>query len=366
MKKIIITGGAGFIGTNLCYSALKRGYQVVIFDNLSRLGVDYSLQELQKRKHVEFVKGDVQDALAVYHLFRQHSDASAVFHLAGQVAVTTSVTDPRQDFYSNAVGSFNVLEAIRLLGLDIPVLYTSTNKVYGHLPNVKVTEEAERYSFTNFPHGIAEEFPVHFHSPYGCSKGTGDQYFLDYARIYGLKTIVFRQSCIYGPHQLGIEDQGWVAWFALCALNNLPLTIYGDGKQVRDVLYVDDLIEAYWRATDNIHATAGQVYNIGGGKYQLSLRQLIDLLQDQLSTTITVSHQPARLGDQRVFVSDTTKARQDFAWQPTTPPQHGITTLTNWIRHNRQLFIKAGIINEDLSNSRLGERLVSQKRAVPI
>lgn len=366
MSKIIVTGGAGFIGTNLCYSALKRNHQVVIFDNLSRLGVDYSLRQLQKNKNVEFVKGDVQDALAVYHLFQKHKDASAIFHLAGQVAVTTSVTDPRQDFYSNAVGSFNVLEAIRLLQLDIPVLYTSTNKVYGHLPNVKVTEEAERYSFTDFPNGIAEEYPTHFHSPYGCSKGTGDQYFLDYARIYGLKTIVFRQSCIYGPHQLGIEDQGWVAWFTLCAVNDLPLSIYGDGKQVRDVLYIDDLIGAYWRAVDNIHVTAGEAYNIGGGKYQLSLRQLIKLLQEQLSTTINVSFKPARPGDQRVFVSNTTKAQQDFAWQPTIAPQQGIGILTNWIKDNHKLFIKAGIINEDLSHSRPNQRLVSQKRAVTV
>ena len=366
MKKIVITGGAGFIGTNLCLSAVKQGYQVVIFDNLSRPGTALSLEQLKTNERISFVKGDVQDALAVYHLLRQHADTAAVFHLAGQVAVTTSVTDPRQDFYSNAVGSFNVLEAARLLALDVPILYASTNKVYGHLPDVNIIEHNTHYSLADYPHGIAEEFPVHFHSPYGCSKGAGDQYFLDYARIYGLKTIVFRQSCIYGPHQLGLEDQGWVAWFTLCALNKLPLTVYGDGKQLRDVLYVDDLIEAYWRAVDNIHITAGQVYNIGGGFYRLSLLELINLLQEQLSAKLIHSFQPARPGDQRVFVSNIAKARRDLAWQPVTAPPLGVAKLAAWLKNNREIFIKAGIINEDLPHSRLGERLVSQKRAVSI
>lgn len=362
MKKIIITGGAGFIGTNLCYSALKKGYHVVIFDNLSRHGVKHNLHQLQKHKNVEFIKGDVSDAPAVLDLIKQHSNSSALFHLAGQVAVTTSIDNPRHDFENNALGSFNILEAARTKRCRMPLLYSSTNKVYGELNNLPITERASRYEFKNQPDGISEDQQLEFHSPYGCSKGIGDQYFMDYARIYSLNTIVFRQSCIYGPHQLGVEDQGWLAWFTLATLNNIPLTIYGNGKQVRDVLHVNDLINAYWLAIENIKTTSGQTYNIGGGKWQLSLHELLSMLKTQLNKEIPISYKESRSGDQLIYTSNTSKAKKDFGWQPTISPNKGIQNLISWIRNNQSIFLKAGILNENIFHSRPNQRLVSEKR----
>lgn len=346
MKKVIAIGGAGFIGTNLCLSALKRGLQVVVFDNLSRKGSDLNLDCLRKngQERLEVIEGDVRSIDDVQRLFERHRDAAAVFHLAGQVAVTTSIQKPREDFEINLVGTLNVLETIRKNSVRAPLLYASTNKVYGGMAGTEIVERNGRYQYRDHPRGISEDFPLDFHSPYGCSKGAADQYVLDYSRIFGLKTVVFRQSCIYGYHQFGMEDQGWVAWFIIASLFGMPITVYGNGKQVRDVLFVDDLVEAYWAAIDNIHVTNGEAYNIGGSEYQVSLLQLLQQLEALLGKRLAVKYSDPRPGDQLVFISDVHKARQHFGWAPRTPVSRGVTLLADWVMVNKQLFVKAGII----------------------
>lgn len=344
--KIIITGGAGFIGTNLAYSAIQKGITAVIFDNLSRKGSHLNLKKIleQGKEKIIFFKGDIRSTNDIENLINYHSDAIVIFHLAAQVAVTTSVIDPEEDFSINAFGSFKLLETLRTHNINIPVIYTSTNKVYGSLKNIKVSEGKFGHYFTDLDHGISENFQLDFHSPYGCSKGAADQYFLDYSRIYGLKTIVFRQSCIYGQHQLGIEDQGWVAWFTIAALYDKPITIYGDGKQTRDILYIDDLIEAYWLSIEDVNKTQGHVYNIGGGGHKASLLELISFLEKKLNKKLKIQWADARPGDQLVFVSDIQKAKEHFGWVPKTNMDEGISKLLSWAKLNKNLFLKAGII----------------------
>lgn len=339
-KSTLITGGAGFIGTNYTARLLKRGEQVTIFDNLSRTGSPGNvnwLKETYGENSFKLIQGDVRDAEAVKSAVET---ADQVIHLAAQVAVTTSVIDPRTDFEINALGTLNVLEAARQSSQMPPVIYASTNKVYGDLEGVQVAEGENCYYFPEKPEGISESQLIDFHSPYGCSKGTGDQYVRDYHRIFGLKTVVFRQSCIYGPHQFGIEDQGWVAWFVIAAVTGKPITIYGDGKQVRDLLYVDDLLAAYDLAAENIDKTAGQIYNIGGGKLNtLSVwKEFGPLLEKELGQEIPVSREPWRPGDQRVFIADIQKANQDFGWKPEINVNIGIRKLFDWARANRDLF----------------------------
>ncbi|MBM3124905.1 MAG: NAD-dependent epimerase/dehydratase family protein, partial [Chloroflexi bacterium] len=264
-KKYLITGGAGFIGSNYVHRLLKRGEQVSIYDNLSRSGARRNLEWLRQENgesSFELVVGDVREA---DRLTKAAAEADVIVHLAGQVAVTTSVTNPREDFEANAIGTFNMLEAARLSGRNPIVIYASTNKVYGGMEDVPLVEEPTRWRYRDLVNGCPETQPLDFHSPYGCSKGAGDQYARDYARIYGLPTVVMRQSCIYGPRQFGIEDQGWVAWFIIAAVMGRPLTIYGDGKQVRDILHVDDLLDAYDLVIEKVPVAGGQVYNIGGG-----------------------------------------------------------------------------------------------------
>ncbi len=339
-KSTLITGGAGFIGTNYTARLLKRGEQVTIFDNLSRAGSPGNvnwLKEIYGENSFKLIQGDIRDAEAVKSAVES---ADQVIHLAAQVAVTTSVIDPRTDFEINALGTLNVLEAARQSSQMPPVIYASTNKVYGDLAGVQVAEGENSYYFPEKPEGISESQLIDFHSPYGCSKGTGDQYVRDYHRIFGLKTVVFRQSCIYGPHQFGIEDQGWVAWFVIAAVTGKPITIYGDGKQVRDLLYVDDLLAAYDLAAENIDKTAGQIYNIGGGKLNtLSIwKEFGPLLEKELGQEIPVSREPWRPGDQRVFIADIQKANQDFGWKPEINVNSGIRKLFDWVRANRDLF----------------------------
>src|SRR4051812_17766695 len=240
--KWIVTGGAGFIGCHAAARFHQAGHRVVVVDNLSRRGADTNLGWLREQGVNEFVKADVRDAAAMNALLSRHADADAVLHLAAQVAVTTSVADPRADFEINALGTFNVLEAVRTAAGGRPaVLYSSTNKVYGNLEHVRVIERDGRYAYEDRPDGVDEREPLDFHSPYGCSKGAGDQYVRDYARIYGLRTVSFRQSCIYGTRQFGIEDQGWIAWFCVATVLGRPFSIFGDGKQVRDALWIGDL-----------------------------------------------------------------------------------------------------------------------------
>ncbi|MFZ6020728.1 MAG: SDR family NAD(P)-dependent oxidoreductase [Chloroflexota bacterium] len=339
-RNYLITGGAGFIGSNYVARLLQRGEGVIIYDNLSRAGAVRNLDWLKStygENSFRLIQADVRDAHSIQEAA---SEADVIVHLAGQVAVTTSVVDPRNDFEINALGTFNVLEAARLSGRDPIVIYASTNKVYGGMEEVKVTELASRYAYVDFPYGIPETFGLDFHSPYGCSKGCGDQYTRDYSRIYGLRTVVMRQSCIYGTRQFGIEDQGWVAWFVIAAVKRLPITIYGDGKQVRDVLFVEDLCDVYDLAVERIDLAAGQVFNIGGGaEFTISVWQEFGLLLEKLlGEKIPVKTGDWRPGDQRVYVSDIRKAQEILGWKPKVGVEEGIQRLFEWVKTNRDLF----------------------------
>ncbi len=336
---ILITGGAGFIGSNLTHRLVGEGHDVTVYDNLSRRGADKNVAWLREQHGDRWtlVEADIRDFET---LRRAAAEAEVIYHLASQVAVTTSVQDPRHDFEVNALGTFNVLEAARLSGRQPIVLYASTNKVYGGMEDVVVVEEAARYAYRDYPQGIPETYPLDFHSPYGCSKGTGDQYVRDYARIYGLPTVVFRQSCIYGTRQFGVEDQGWVAWFLIAAVTGRPITIYGDGKQVRDVLWVEDLIDLYQRAVERIDIAAGQVYNVGGGpENTLAVwSELGPILESLLGRKVEVAWDDWRPGDQRIFVADIGKAERELGWRPRVGREEGVRRLYEWVAANRALF----------------------------
>ena len=336
--RAFITGGIGFIGTNLAYNLLRNGHEVVLFDNLGRAGVEENHRWLQEQ-HFEkmlFVKGDVRDLGAVNDAIR---GADAIFHLAAQVAVTTSVSNPQEDFSINAMGTLNILEAARRQRPMPVVLYTSTNKVYGGIEHLRIVERPTRYEFENLPYGVSESCPLDFHSPYGCSKGAADQYVRDYHRIYGLPTIVFRMSCIYGPHQCGTEDQGWVAHFALTSLRGGKLTIYGDGKQVRDLLYVEDLVELMSRACADIEDTAGQIYNVGGGPANtISVwTELREPLERLIGALPPVNYCDFRPGDQRIYVSDIRKAQEKLKWMPRVGIADGLRLMVEAWRKDREI-----------------------------
>ena len=336
----LVTGGAGFIGSNFVHRLLGRGERVTIYDNLSRRGAQANLDWLRKEhgeKAVRLVVGDVIDADAIANAARDHD---VIVHLAGQVAVTTSVTNPRQDFEANALGTFNALEAARLSGRDPVFLYASTNKVYGEMQDVEVVEEATRWRYADLEYGCSEAQPLDFHSPYGCSKGTGDQYVRDYARIYGLPSVVLRQSCIYGPRQFGIEDQGWLAWMVIAAVTGRQITLYGDGKQVRDVLHVDDLLNIYDAAIAGIKVARGQVYNVGGGTRNVLAvwAEFGPLLEKMLGRKIPVARADWRPGDQKVFYADFRKARSQLGWEPKIGLERGIERLVSWVKGNQSLF----------------------------
>ena len=336
--RILVTGGAGFIGSHLARRFAARGAQVVLFDNLSRHGSEHNLEWVTRESpSAEFVRGDVRDAESVE---RAAHECQAIFHLAAQVAVTSSVENPRADFEINALGTFNVLEAARRAGTRPLVIYTSTNKVYGAMEDAAVEERGGRYAYADMPLGISETWPLDFHSPYGCSKGAGDQYVRDYARIYQLPTVVFRQSCIYGERQFGIEDQGWLAHFVISAVLGRPITIYGDGKQVRDVLFIEDLLEAFERAMEQRDVVRGQVYNIGGGPSK-TLAVWADagpLLESLAGHTLPVQWGDWRPGDQRLYVSDIRKAEGDLGWRPRIAPAEGLARLYRWVEENQTLF----------------------------
>jgi CDP-paratose 2-epimerase len=330
----LITGGAGFIGANLAHRLLSESRPVLIFDNLSRAGVEQNLQWLRDvhGSAVEIVVEDLRDRAAVA---RAVSRARQVFHFAAQVAVTTSVENPIEDFSINAQGTLNVLEAIRAQAAPPPLVLTSTNKVYGGLDDVALARKGQRYAPVSEAiraHGVSEERPLDFHSPYGCSKGTADQYVRDYARSYGLKTAVFRMSCIYGPHQFGTEDQGWVAHFIVRALQGRPITIYGDGMQVRDILFVEDLIEAFLLAERNISRIAGQAFNIGGGpRNVISLLDLLDRIEALNGVRPQTLHGDWRTGDQRYYVSDVRRFERATGWTQRVGPDEGIRRLYEWL-----------------------------------
>jgi CDP-paratose 2-epimerase len=339
--KFFITGGAGFIGCNTAHQLLQEGHEVVVLDNLFRSGSDKNLAWLHEHHdNLVFLHVDIRNAADLNAALAQHADTDVVVHLAAQVAVTTSVVNPREDFDINALGTFNVLEAVRMLQLDPIVLFVSTNKVYGGMEHVSVVEDAQRYRYQDLPQGVPVDTPLDFHSPYGCSKGAADQYVRDYARIYGMRTIVFRNSCIYGQRQFGVEDQGWVAWFCIAAALHRPITIYGDGKQIRDILHVDDLVQAFRLAIARIDTTKGQVYNIGGGPANtLAIwSEFGSILERLAQRSIPVTWGDWRPGDQRVFVADVSKAATDFGWQPTIGVEAGIERLYHWVVENKSLF----------------------------
>jgi CDP-paratose 2-epimerase len=335
--RALITGGAGFIGCNLARHLASRGHKVHVLDSLARPGSERNLNWLRDilGPDLEYTRADVRDAAAVR---RAADGADAIFHFAAQVAVTTSVDNPVDDFEINARGTLNVLEAARTSGSA--VFFTSTNKVYGGMDDVHVVELATRYAYADLPTGASEAQPLDFHSPYGCSKGSADQYVRDYARIYGLRSVVFRMSCIYGQRQFGNEDQGWVAHFLIAAVLGRPLSIYGDGKQVRDLLYVDDLVRAFELAWERLDVTAGHVYNIGGGPANtLAIwTEFGPLIEELLGRPVPVTYGPWRPGDQRVYVTDVRRAAAEFGWQPTISTREGVQRLLEWVQANRDLF----------------------------
>jgi CDP-paratose 2-epimerase len=330
----LIVGGAGFIGTNVADRLLSEGRDVIVFDSLARQGVERNLEWLQTKhgKKVEFVQGDIRDRETLRPAVERVGE---VFHLAAQVAVTTSLVDPIDDFERNARGTLNLLEEIRRLDNPPPLVFTSTNKVYGGLEDVSLSIQDGRYE-PESPlvrmRGIGEDRALDFHSPYGCSKGAADQYVIDYARTFGIPAVVFRMSCIYGPHQCGTEDQGWVAHFLLQALKGAPLTIYGDGRQVRDVLFVSDLVDAFRLAMTNVRKLSGQAFNMGGGpENTISLLEFLDIIEELHQERPQVSFGDWRPGDQRYYVSDTTKFSDATGWSPRYTSRQGIEALYRWL-----------------------------------
>jgi CDP-paratose 2-epimerase len=335
MSRALVTGGAGFIGTNLADRLLREGHRVRIVDNLARAGVERNLAWLRERhgERLEVAIGDLCDPGLAAAAVR---GTETVFHLAAQVAVTTGLEDPRHDFDVNLLGTINLLEAARAQARPPAVIFTSTNKVYGGLEDVELRDTGRRYEPAAAAirrAGIAEDRPLDFCTPYGCSKGAADQYVVDYAKSYGMATAVLRMSCIYGPHQCGSEDQGWVAHFAIRALDGGPITLYGDGRQVRDILFVEDLVEAFLLARENIDRIGGRAYNMGGGpENAVSLLEVIERIGELHGEAPEVDFGPWRQGDQRYYVTDTRRFREDTGWRPRVGAGAGIERLYGWLR----------------------------------
>ncbi|HEX3850048.1 MAG TPA: GDP-mannose 4,6-dehydratase [Polyangiaceae bacterium] len=335
--KFLITGGAGFIGVHTARH-FAQASSVHIVDNLSRRGTQANLDWLKSEAKFSFAQVDIRDVTRLEEEVAKFKP-DVVIHLAAQVAVTTSVQDPRTDFEINALGTFNVLEAVRKHAPGAMVLYSSTNKVYGGMEEVRVELAGDRYRYADLPFGVPETYPLDFHSPYGCSKGAADQYVRDYGRIYEFPTVVFRQSCIYGTRQFGVEDQGWIAWFTIASTLGRPITVYGDGKQVRDVLWVDDLVAAFSLAVDKIDSVRGEVFNMGGGpQRQLSLLETFDQLGMMSGTKVPYTFADWRPGDQKVFVADTRKAEKALGWSAQVDPVEGVKRLSRWVQENKALF----------------------------
>jgi CDP-paratose 2-epimerase len=334
--KYLITGGCGFLGSNIASEILKRNDELIIFDNLYRFGSTQNLEWLRDKGEFNFIHGDIRNAGDVENVIKIHKP-DVIYHLAGQVAMTTSIADPRMDFEVNALGSFNVLDSIRKYSPETILIYSSTNKVYGDLEWTPYEETDTRYVTPDFPNGFPETITLDFHSPYGCSKGTADQYMLDFHRMFDIKTVVFRHSSMYGGRQFATYDQGWIGWFCQKALekkNNVidEFTISGNGKQVRDVLHVDDVVSLYFKAVERIKEAKGQAYNIGGGmRNSLSLLELFEILEKEFNVELRYKNLSWRESDQKVFVSDITKVRERIGWQPKIDTTSGIKKMLEWI-----------------------------------
>ena len=335
--KILVTGGCGFLGSNLASHGIKNGYDITVFDNLSRLGSASNLEWLKTFGNFTFVHGDIRNKNDVELLIKD-GKFDAIFHLAGQVAMTTSIDNPYKDFEINSLGTLNVLDSVRKYSPKTPVLYSSTNKVYGDLEQFEYSIKDKRYICKEFPDGFDESLALDFHSPYGCSKGCADQYMLDFHRIFGLKTVVFRHSSMYGGRQFATYDQGWVGWFVQKAIekknnpNCEPFTISGNGYQVRDILHAEDMINLYYFALDSIDKIAGNAFNIGGSmKQSLSLLELFEILDNELGIKMEYKQLPPRKSDQKVFVADISKAKKMFGWFPRVSAIEGVRKMIEWV-----------------------------------
>jgi CDP-paratose 2-epimerase len=341
MRKILVTGCAGFIGAHLTRRLLEKGNTVYGLDNLSRNGSMVNLDWIRSHEgssNFIFYQDDIRDFEKICDIFKKEGPFDLIIHEAAQVAVTTSVLNPREDFEINALGTFNMLEATRLYSSTGCFIFASTNKVYGGMNSLDVIERNSRYEYRSLAKGVDEKYPLDFHSPYGCSKGAADQYVRDYHRIYDLNTVVLRQSCIYGTQQYGVEDQGWVAWFTIASILNKPITIYGDGMQIRDILWIDDLVDLYLAVFDNRAKVSGEVFNVGGGpENTLSLLELVATLKDEGVLKGPMNHDEWRPGDQKVFVGSIEKIYDTIGWAPTTSPSNGISKLINWVKQNKDL-----------------------------
>jgi CDP-paratose 2-epimerase len=337
--KLLITGGCGFLGSNLAAESLKRGDELIILDNLSRLGAVQNKDWLSSQGSFRFVHADIRNQNDITRIIKE-TQPDAIFHLAGQVAMTTSIINPRKDFEINVVGTHNLLEAVREFSPDSAILYSSTNKVYGDLEQFTYTQTDTRYICDQCPNGFDENITLDFHSPYGCSKGAADQYMLDYSRIYNLKTVVFRHSSMYGGRQFATQDQGWIGWFCQKSYeaskgSKTKFTISGNGKQVRDVLHSDDVVKLYFSTLTRIDNAKGQAFNIGGGvSSSLSLLELFSILESTVGTKLLYEMIAPRESDQRVFIADITKAFNILGWKPTVNSIQGIARMMDWVEQS--------------------------------
>lgn len=337
--KYLITGGCGFLGSNIASEILKRGEELVIFDSLYRFGSYQNKEWLESQGEFVFIHGDIRNTNDVERTIKTHKP-DVIYHLAGQVAMTTSISDPRMDFEVNVGGSFNLLNAVRLFSPNSTIIYSSTNKVYGDLEQFDYEETETRYKCIDKPNGFDENVNLDFHSPYGTSKGSADQYMLDFARIYGLKTVVFRHSSMFGGRQFATFDQGWLGWFTAQAIQikegilKEPFTISGNGKQVRDLLYADDVVALYLKAAEKIETIKGQAFNVGGGmENSSSLLELFGFLEDELNIKMEYRQLPPRESDQRVFVADISKVKELIGWEPKVSKEKGIRKMISWVKN---------------------------------
>lgn len=338
--KYLITGGCGFLGSNIASKILEQGDELLVFDSLYRYGSYQNKEWLESQGEFRFIHGDIRNTNDVEQTIKTYKP-DVIYHLAGQVAMTTSIADPRIDFEINVGGSFNLLNAVRLYSPESTIVYSSTNKVYGDLEQYSYEETATRYKCIDKPNGFDEKVTLNFHSPYGTSKGSADQYMLDFARIYGIKTVVFRHSSMFGGRQFATYDQGWLGWFTQKAIEiktnilNEPFTISGNGKQVRDLLYASDCVDLYLKASQKINTIKGKAFNIGGGiKNSFSLLELFSFLENELNIKMTYTQLPARESDQRVFVADITKAKELLGWEPKVSKEEGLKKMIEWVHTN--------------------------------